>query len=75
MDTLLKILWELHPDINFTEDTRLLEEGGLDSFDIVTLVSEIEDAFGAVIRAQDLIPENFQTPKTLLALIRRLRED
>ena len=44
----------------------------LDSFDIVTLVAEIDDAFGIEIPAEALIPENFNSAKAIFALIQRL---
>lgn len=73
MERLLRMLTQLHPEVTFTPDTRLLEEL-LDSFDIVTLVSEIDEEYGVVIPAQELIPENFDTGTALYRLIRRLGE-
>ena len=74
MERLLRMLTQLHPEVTFTPDTRHLEEELLDSFDIVTLVSEIDEEYGVVIPAQELIPENFATGTALYRLIRRLGE-
>ncbi|MBQ9631831.1 MAG: acyl carrier protein [Lachnospiraceae bacterium] len=57
--TLLEILEDLHPDINFETEDQLIEGNILDSFDIVTLVTEIGDAFDVEITAGELVPENF----------------
>ncbi len=74
MDKLMGILLELNPDIDYEKETALIDSGLLDSFDIVTLVSEIDDVFGVEIPAQALTPENFNSAKALYGLIRRLQE-
>ena len=74
MDKLMGILLEINPDIDYKKETALIDAGLLDSFDIVTLVSEIDDVFGVEIPAQALPPENFNSAKALYGLIRRLQE-
>ena len=72
MDRLMKILWEINPDIDFETEDALIDGGMLDSFDIVTLVAEIDDAYDVQIPAEALIPENFNSAKAIFALIQRL---
>ena len=72
MDKLMRILWELNPDIDFEKEEALIDAGLLDSFDIVTLVSEIDDVFGVGIPAEALLPENFNSAAAIFALIQRL---
>lgn len=72
MEKLITILSELHPDIDFNTQTSLIDQGILDSFDIVTIVAELEAEFGTVIPAQSLIPENFNSSEALFRLIRQL---
>ena len=72
MDKLMKILWEINPDIDFETENALIDGGMLDSFDIVTLVAEIDDAYGVQIPAETLIPENFNSAEAIFALIQRL---
>ena len=72
MDKLMRILSELSSDIDFETEDALIDGGLLDSFDIVTLVAEIDDAFGIEIPAEALIPENFNSAKAIFALIQRL---
>lgn len=74
MDKLMKILGEINPDIDFETEDALIDGGMLDSFDIVTLVAEIDDAYGVQVPAEALIPENFNSAKAIFALIRHLRE-
>lgn len=71
MQRLKKILSELHPEVEFSEQTRLLDDKILDSLDIVALVTDINEAYGIDIGAEDIIPENFGTVGDILALIER----
>ena len=73
MDKLMRILSELNYDIDFETEDALIDGGMLDSFDIVTLVTEIDDAFGIEIPAEALIPENFNSAKAIFALIQQLQ--
>lgn len=75
MDKLLAILDDLHPDVDFREEDGLIDHGILDSFDIVTLVAEIDDAFGVEIPAGEMTPENFNSAQALFALVQRLAEE
>lgn len=71
MQRLKKIISELHPELELTPDTRLIEDGILDSLDLVTLVTDINDAYKISIGAEDLTPENFDTMGDISALIVR----
>ncbi|CDC64159.1 phosphopantetheine attachment site [Clostridium sp. CAG:448] len=75
MEKLLKILRELHPDVDFSTESGLIENGVLDSLDIVTLVTEINETFDVSIPADEIVPENFDSAKSIYALIERLDED
>ena len=74
MDKLMNILGEINPDIDFETEDALIDGGMLDSFDIVTLVAEIDDAYGVQIPAEMLTSENFNSADAIFALIQRLRE-
>lgn len=75
MEALLKILSSLHPDVDFATATDLVDDGILDSLDIVTLVTEIHSEFDVAIPAEEIIPENFNSAEALMALIERLDEE
>ena len=75
MDRLIHILTELNPDIDFEIEGALIDGGILDSFDIVTLVAEIDDVFGIQIPAEELTPENFNSAKALYVLVQRLADN
>ena len=74
MEQLLDILKELHPETDFETEAHLVDDGILASFDIVMLITRIEEEFDVVIPAKDIVPENFNSVKALYALIERISE-
>ena len=74
MTELLEILENLHPEVDFDTCTTLIDDKILDSFDIVTLVAEIDAEFDVAIPAEELVPENFNSAQALWELIQRLDE-
>ena len=75
MEQLIEILNDLHPDVDFESETALIDDGILDSLDIVTLITEINDKFDVSIPAEEIIPDNFNSAEALMALINKLDED
>ena len=74
MEQLLKILNDLHPEVDFASTSDLVDDGILDSLDIVTLITEIHEEFDVTIPADEIIPENFNSVEDMMALIERLDE-
>ena len=68
-EQLMKILAELRPDVDFENETALVSDGILDSFDIVSLVGEINAEFDVTVGVDELEPENFDTVEAMLELI------
>ena len=75
MEKLLKILEELHPEIDFNECNTLIDDKILDSFDIISIISEINEEYDVVIQAENIRPENFNSAKALYALIKKLEDE
>ena len=75
MEDLLEILNSLHPEVDFGTCDALIDDKILDSFDIVSLISEIEAVFGVVITAEKIVPENFNSAQALYALVCTLEDD
>ena len=75
MEELIKILKDLHPDVDFDTCTTLIDDKILDSFDIVSVISEINEEFDVVIPAEEIVPENFNSASALYALIKRLEDE
>ncbi len=70
--TVISILKKLHPDIDYATEVRLVDDGVLDSMDIVTLVTEIGVTTGVRIPAVEILPDNFNSVAALVALVERL---
>jgi len=75
MSILLEILQEMHEDIDFETHVTLIDDKVIDSFDIITLIAEIDDRIGVTIPADELIPENFNSYAAISALIDRLDDE
>ncbi|MBR2740770.1 MAG: acyl carrier protein [Oscillospiraceae bacterium] len=75
MEKLLEILKEMHPDVDFENETGLIDNMILDSFDIVTLITEISDNYDVTISAEHIVPENFNSVQALYALIKKLESE
>lgn len=74
-EELIAILKEVRPDVDFEQETALIDGGVLDSFDIVTLVAELNDAFDITVGVENLIPQNFNSADAMLAMIQRLQDE
>lgn len=73
-EQLMKILTELRPDVDFENETALITDGILDSFDIVSLIGEINQEFDISIGADDIEPENLDSVSAMLELINELAD-
>lgn len=73
MEKLLEILKRVRPDVDFDSETALVDDGILDSFDIVSIISELDDAFGVQIRIAELDPENFNSAQAIWELVQKLK--
>lgn len=74
-DELMEILTEIRPDVDFENETSLIDDGILDSMDIVSLVGEIDDAFDVTVGVENLLPENFNSVDAMVKLIERLQDE
>lgn len=69
-EKIIQILNELRPEFDFSEEgLDFIEEGMLDSFDLVNLVSELDATYGISIDGVDILPENFSTVDAIAALL------
>ena len=74
MEKLMEILREIDDTIDFEKDTALIDGRILDSFGMITLVSELEDAFDIQIGASEMVPENFNSVQAMWEMVTRLKE-
>lgn len=69
MDTIMNILQELRPECNFASSTDFISDGLLDSFDMVSLVTELEEKFNILIDPLDIVPEHFLSFSAIADLV------
>ncbi|MBO5623822.1 MAG: acyl carrier protein [Butyrivibrio sp.] len=75
MEELLDILSEIKDDVDFETEDRLIDDGILDSFDILQIISALNDEYDISIPASEIIPENFNSAESLWEMVQRLQED
>jgi len=73
MEELMELLTALKPEINFEVERELIDDGLLESFDVITLIAEIEDQFGIEVPAEEILPENFNSAEDMWKLLERIR--
>ena len=71
MKTLPDVLKEIRPELDFTTSSDFINDGMLDSFDMVTLVAALDKNYGISIQGTDILPENFKNLQTIEALLRQ----
>ena len=72
MDELMEILEDIRPDVDFEAETALVDDQILSSFDILSIIAEITDAFDIEITPADIIPANFNSAEAMWTLISNL---
>lgn len=73
MDKLLEILKEAKSEVDFSTEKALIDNGLLDSFDVVQLVMKLNEEFDIEIGAEEITPENFNSAESIWAMIKRLQ--
>lgn len=75
MEELKELLEGIRPDIDFDKEKKLIDDGILDSIDIIGMITEINDTFDVEINVQYLLPENFNSIEAIYALIQKLSDE
>lgn len=73
MEKLLKILESVKPGVDFKSSSNMIEEGLIDSFDIVSIIANINEAFDIDFGVSEVVPENFATVQALYETIERIK--
>lgn len=71
---ILEILSGIRPDVDFENETSLMDGGFLDSFDIVSIIAELGDEYDVNIRVSELKPENFNSAEAIMKMVERLKQ-
>ena len=75
METLLEFLNDIDDTVNWEDETALIDDRILDSFGVISLISELEDQFEIEIDASEIVPENFNSADAMWKMIQRLQEN
>jgi acyl carrier protein len=75
MDELIGILADIKEDVDFANCETLIDDHILDSFDILQIISALNDAYDISIPASEIVPANFNSAKSLLAMVTRLQAE
>ncbi len=71
MEKLLAVLRDANEDVDFENETALVDDGLIDSFDINVIIAALDEAFDIHISVGDIEPENFNSAKAILAMVQR----
>ena len=74
-EQLLALLEDIRPDVDFENETLLIDDKILDSFDIISIVQEMNDTFDINISVDELEPYNFNTVDAMIELIEKLQNE
>jgi D-alanine--poly(phosphoribitol) ligase subunit 2 len=73
MDELISILEDIHPGVDYRTCTTLIDDEILDSFAILSIVSELSDTFDIEITPADIVPTNFNSAEAMWNMVQRLK--
>ena len=73
MEELMELLASLKPEIDFETEKELIDDGLLESFDVITQIAELEDQFEVEIPAEEIVPENFNSAEGIWNLLQRIK--
>ena len=75
MERLLELLKEVKEDVDFENEESLIDDHILDSFDILQIISTLNDEYDISIPATEIIPKNFNSAKAMLEMVERLQDE
>ena len=75
MEALLEVLKDIKDDVDYETCTTLIDDEIYDSFDILQLISSLNDTFDISIPASEIIPDNFNSAESLWKMVQRLQEE
>lgn len=75
LDELIEILNEIHPEVDYGECDTLMDGQIFDSFDIASSIAGISERFDVTISPEHIVPQNFNSAKSICALIQKLEEE
>ncbi len=75
MEEFLKLLKKIKPNVDFTKEQALVDDGLLESLDIISIISEVAEVYGVLIPSDEIIPDNFNSAEVMYELIEDFKEN
>jgi len=75
LEDVIEILQDVEEDVDYENCTTLIDDRVLDSFDILSIISALNDEFDISIPAKDVIPENFNSAAAMRDMVQRLVDE
>ena len=75
LDEVIEMLEGVREGVDYENSTDLVDARKIDSFDILAIVSAIDDEFDVAVPAKEIIPDNFNSTEAMMEMIQRLQED
>ena len=75
MEEFLKLIKKIKPNVDFTKEQALVDDGLLESLDIISIISEVAEVYGVLIPSDEIIPENFNSAEAMYELIEDFKEN
>lgn len=75
MEEFLKLLKKIKPNVDFTKEQALVDDGLLESLDIISIISEVAEVYGVLIPSDEIIPDNFNSAEAMYELIEDFKEN
>ncbi len=73
MNELIELLREIRDDVDFENCKELIDGKVLSSFDIIQIISTLDDEYDISIPATEIVPENFNSAEAIYSMIQRLK--
>ena len=73
LQNVISVLADVNDEIDFASEQHMVDDGLLDSFELIKMISALDDAFGIHIDAGAIEPENFNSAAAILELVNSLR--
>ena len=75
MEKIIEILNDIKPNVDYSNEKKLVDDEILDSFEVVAIIGELSEAFGIEITVDEMVPENFNSAEAMETLVKRLMEE
>ena len=75
LEAIIDLLKDVEEDVDYENCTTLVDDRVLDSFDILSIISSINDEFDVSVPAKDIVPDNFNSAQAMLDMVKRLVDE